>query len=90
MFKYSLVPVEDFEIWDEFVEKSPQGTVFSNSQYLKAMGKKTIAFFIFKGRVIKAGISLVLTDDEKCVELGDLSIYNGLIFKKNESQKNKI
>ena len=88
MAKYSLIPVLDSHDWDLFVDKSPQGTVFSNSQYLKAIGRKTISYFICKGSDIKAGIALILTDDEKCAELDDLSIYNGLIFHEDENQKN--
>jgi len=87
MNKYSLIEVQDFSKWDEFVESSPQGTIFSNSDYLQNIGKKFKLFFILRGDELKAGISLILSDDEKSTEIDDLVIYNGIMFVEDKRQK---
>jgi len=87
MNKYSLVEVPDYSQWDEFVESSPQGTIFSNSEYLQHIGRKFKLLYVLRGDELKAGISLILSDDEKSTELDDLVIYNGIMFVDDKRQK---
>jgi hypothetical protein len=87
MSKFFLEKVEDFDKWDAFVEKSPQGTLFSNSNYIKAIEKPFDIFFIFKGEEIKAGLLLVLSDDHSGCVLDDLVIYNGILFNWDPTKK---
>ena len=61
MSKFSLAPVEDFEKWDEFVEKSPKGTFFSASDYIQAIGKPFE--LVFKWEEQKAGLLLIFSND---------------------------
>lgn len=87
MSKYKLCRVLDFQQWDSFVEESPQGTIFSSSLYLDAVGRKYERFFIQKGDEIKAALYYIITDDERECELDDLVIYNGLMFRNDSAQK---
>lgn len=87
MNKYSLIKVQDYIKWDEFVESSPQGTIFSNSEYLQHIGRKFKLFYVLRGNELKAGVSLILSDDEKSTEIDDLVIYNGIMFVADKRQK---
>jgi hypothetical protein len=87
MNKYSLLEVQDYKKWDEFVELSPQGTIFSNSEYLQHIGRKFKLFYVLQGAKLKAGISLILSDDEESTEIDDLVIYNGIMFIDDKRQK---
>ena len=87
MSKYSLTPVHDFEKWDEFVEKSLEGTIFSSSDYIQAIEKPYELFYVLKGEEKKAGVSLILSDDRSGCVLDDLVIYNGIFFNFDHTMK---
>jgi len=87
MAKFELKKVDNLARWDEFVENSNEGTVFSLSDYLQGMGKNFQLFFVLQGMEIKAGVSLVLSDDGERVIDDDLVIYNGLMFDPMLGQK---
>jgi hypothetical protein len=87
MSKYKLCQVSDAQQWDSFVEESPQGTIFSSSLYLDAVGRKYERFFVCKGDEIKAAFCCIITDDERECELDDLVIYNSLMFRNDPAQK---
>jgi hypothetical protein len=82
-----MIKVREYDKWNEFVESSPQGTIFSNSEYLLHTGRKFILFYVLRGDVVKAGVSLVLSDDEQSTEIDDLVIYNGIMFVNDKRQK---
>ena len=86
--KYKIKEVEDLIVWDEFVEKSPQGTGFSNSLYLNSCDSHYEIFFIYKGDEIKAG--LCLTTEGKSARLDDLVIYNGILFPPYNPDQRKV
>lgn len=87
MNKYCLVKVQNYDQWNDFVESSPQGTIFANSEYLEHVGRKFALFFVLRGEEIKAGLALIVSDDEKAVEIDDLVIYNGILFVDDKKQK---
>ena len=87
--KYSIQPVTDSEKWDNFVEKSSQGTNFSKYGYLNSCGRKFENQFVLKGNEIKAGYSVILSDDGREVELDDLVIYNGIFFVPDDPNQKK-
>lgn len=80
MSKYRIAPVTDNLQWNSFVESSPQGTVFSRSEYLDAVGRRSECLYIVKGDEVKAGLALIMSDDGTSVEFDDLVIYNGIMF----------
>ena len=73
--KLSLATVTDMGKWDTFVESSLEGTIFSSSAYLNALNRRYELFYILKGSEIRAGISLILSEDGSLCELDDLVIY---------------
>ena len=85
MAKFTIHNIEDWKLWDKFVEDSIQGTIFSKYDYLESTGLEYKCFYIQKGKEVKAGVSIVLSGD-KCV-LDDMVIYNGIIFKNDVTQK---
>lgn len=73
------MPVEDLEKWDTFVEKSPQGTLFSLSCYLNAVEQPFELFYVVQGEEVRAGIALIKDAQGDC-KLHDHVIYNGVLF----------
>ena len=53
---YHIDAVGD-DIWDGFVEKSKQGTVFNSSQFLKALDEPVRKWGCYKGSELKGAIS---------------------------------
>ncbi len=80
--KLSLVPVTEADDWDELINRSPQGNLFSERLYLKATGRNHHLYWVKQGTgtEIKAGLVLIVSDDGRCCELDDLVIYGGLLF----------
>lgn len=87
MSKFHMREVDDLTKWDAFVEFSPQGTIFSSYTYLEAVDRKYKLYWIYKGNQVKAGLSLILSDDESRCELDDLVIYNGILFGRDQERK---
>lgn len=87
MRKYKITRVEDNNLWDGFVNSSPQGTIFSLSHYLELAVDNYERYWIFKGNQIKGGLSLVLNDSKNTCVLDELVIHNGLMFAEDSSQK---
>ena len=63
MVDFNLTSVEDDEKWDQFVDLSPQGTIFSYSDYLAKAGCKFLRQYICRGTEKVAGLVLALSDD---------------------------
>lgn len=85
--KYILKEVENITTWNEFVDNSPQGTVFSMDYYLNFAQVKYKNFFVYKGSEVKAALSLNFSDNfDNCMN-DDLVIYNGIMFSKDAIRK---
>lgn len=78
--KLSMHRVAEGEDWDALVRRSPQGTLFSERAYLQWTGHKHHLWWVRQGTELKAGVCLVVSDDERRCELDDLVIYGGLLF----------
>ena len=87
MSKYTIESVKDDNEWDDFVNNSPQGTVFALTHYLDLAVDHHCRYWILKGSQVKAGLSLVLSDGEDECVLDDLIIHNGLMFAHDPLQK---
>jgi hypothetical protein len=85
--KYSFEEVSDYTIWNNFNELSPQGTIFSNVDYLEAAQVNYKLYFAYRGDKIKAGIAVCLSDNNENVILDEFVIYNGILFKDDPVQK---
>lgn len=87
MPKFHIKDVDNLLEWDAFVEKSPQGTLFSHSDYLKTATQKYRLIWVYKGNQRKAGVALVLNEDKTSCVLDDLVIYNAILFLNDKTQK---
>ena len=87
MSKFILKKVEDFKRWDEFVDRSPQGTIFFSSEYVQLVEGPYELLYVLKGEEWKAGLSLMLSDDRSRCVIDDLVIYNGILFNRDLTQK---
>lgn len=87
--KLSIVPVTEADDWDELVNRSPQGTLFSETLYLKATGRNHHLYWIKQGAgtEIKAGLALIVSEDGRCCELDDLVIYGGILYGLDQNRQ---
>jgi hypothetical protein len=78
--KLSWVRVENLAEWDSLVDRSPQGTLFSESAYLSVSGRQCDRFLVKQGIETKAGVCVVRSESRGVCELDDLVIYGGIMF----------
>ena len=76
----------DFD-WDYLVENSTQGSIFSESYFLKCLSVRHKKFIVFKGETIVAGFNIFLSDDEINTVNEYLSIHNSIMFISKPNQK---
>ena len=76
MTKFTILPESNAQRWDDFVEESLQGTVFSLSHYLSKVGHDYERYFIYKKSEIRAAFCCLLDPSGQNCELDDLVIYN--------------
>jgi len=86
--KLSLVKTNEYAKWDSFVEQSSEGTIFSTTDYLSAVGRIFDLFFVCKGSTIVAGVCLIISDDRTRSELDSMVIYSGILFSPKDSHQN--
>lgn len=82
-YPYEISSVNDLDEWDELVERSPQGTIFSSSQYLCAAGVEFDLYVVRLRQQIKAGVVLITGKERKNTIFDDLVIYGGLLFDRD-------
>ena len=71
---------QDVSLWDSFVEKSPDGTIFATSAFLKNTPQKLVTLGLYKGEHLKA-LSYFFTNEEETKVMGSpFSIHCGLII----------
>jgi|TARA_Y100000294_G_scaffold166749_1_gene175348 hypothetical protein len=85
--KYTLEPVDDWDLWDRCVNASPQGSIFLLSNYLKFADVPSRFWFIRKGSAIRGGLCVQETQDGSECRLDDLVIHNGLWFLSDSTKK---
>lgn len=74
--------------WDEFIHKSPFGTIFSLSEYLEAVGHRTRLFWCLRGVERRAAV-VINEDAQGRAVLDDFIIHNGLIFGPRANKQNR-
>lgn len=87
--KFSFKKVQADEVWDDFILKSAQGTIFSESLYLNSIGARASCYFVYNKNELRAAVSVVESEDPSISELDDFIIYNGLIFGCPTTGKNQ-
>lgn len=77
---YRLERIQLGREWDEFVQESQNGTVFSHSSFLKNIDKPAAVFYCYKKKEKRAGVAVVETDDGRSCCFHQFVIYNGILF----------
>ncbi len=86
--EYTFVETLADEKWDKFVENSSNGTIFSNSVYLKASGVNYKLFYCYKKEELRAAVSVIEDAKGESLILDDLVIYNGIMYNKPTNKQN--
>jgi len=86
--EYTFVQALADEKWDKFVEDSSNGTIFSNSVYLKASGVNYKLFYCYKREELRAAVSVIEDIKGESLILDDLIIYNGIMYNKPTNKQN--
>lgn len=66
--------------WDAHVATAAEGTLFSESLYLGALGRPVDRFLVRKGHEIRAAVCAVPASNARATVLDDLVIYGGIMF----------
>lgn len=80
---------DDYSIWDNFVDNSIGGSIFSKSWYLDALQVKYEILVVEDKNIIKAGIVLA-KNEIKTYANPMLDKYLGVIFAKEDGNRQKI
>ncbi|HBC87156.1 MAG TPA: hypothetical protein DCZ94_09400 [Lentisphaeria bacterium] len=71
--------------WDNFVDSSPQGTIFNKSIFLECYGKPVRYISVLKGNEILGAMAYV--ESENGIEINPFQMYSGYIFKDHSDLK---
>jgi len=85
---YTLKETEVDDKWDNFIDESLNGTIFSRSYYLKASQVKYKCYYCYKKEELRAAVVVIESVDEKNLVLDDLVIYNGIMYNKPTNKQN--
>ena len=86
---YSLTQAEPDSDWDKFVEASPQGTIFSLTEFVGASRFRPSLWYCQKNKRIVAAVALLETEDGTgCLHAG-LLVYNGILFAPHDPNQNQ-
>lgn len=86
MAKYKIELCDDMNLWDTFVNNSPQGTVFNNSNFLKTINDNNNYYFVKKGEEILSAFTLVLDLNNLPVKTIPFVPYiNNIMFSEKKS-----
>lgn len=81
--KYTFERALADDDWDQFIERSPQGTVFSSSVFLQATGQKLSLWKVFKNNEWVGVVVTGESDDGKSTCLIPFAIYGGIIKRQS-------
>lgn len=87
MTKYILQRAECDAKWDERVQASEQGTIFTWSDHLAALQRPVHLYYVCKGQVVCGWVVCPVSPNEKSVMLDPYLIYGGIGFVQ-EPQRN--
>lgn len=87
-YRVEEVPLDS--VWDEWVEHSPQGTIFQNSHVLSALSANPRGYLISKANQPKALLGLMLSDDGQHVVPHGSVVYTGIMFLQHDKKQNLV
>ena len=84
MAKYRIEKCSDYNQWDDFVNKSPQGTIFSDRRLISAVSDKCDYYFVKKGEEVVGAINIMLDKNgEPLFDIPFMQYSNAILFKDN-------
>ncbi len=79
--KYKMQPVVAASLWDQIVEKSREGTVFSKSVILNSLTEeKPALWLIMKDQQVSGGLCIIESNDGRRAISSGFAIYAGLML----------
>ena len=75
--------------WDTFVRSSPNGSIFSLSDYLNAVDARHELWYCYKNRERRAAVALIESPDGGSTVLHDFVIYGGVMFPPPAHRQNR-
>ena len=83
--KVRLLTEDERSLWDNYVDESPQGTVFHKSFWLEASGRKYVIYGYFRGGELYAGICLtyITKFGINVASQPEMTPYSGVLFKEH-------
>lgn len=83
--KYFVINWQEIaNIWDDFVEDSPQGTVFAKTDFLNALGVPFQIITVYLRQKIVAGTVILFSQDGKTLPAPfPFTPYQGLLLADN-------
>lgn len=85
-FEIRRLVENEYALWDDFVDNSPQGTVFHKTYWLKASGENFRIYGYFKGNELFAGIPVCYDQIFGCKYFSRplQTPYMGILFKEQD------
>lgn len=77
---YRLEATKADDLWDEFVQASPDGTLFSTSAYLSQTASRLGLYRCYNSQELRAVVALVESPDGTSAVADDLVIYGGICY----------
>ena len=74
--------------WNKFIEASPQGTLFSRSEFIGSLNARPGLWYCYKNNNIKAALVLIESDDGSSTNIHNLMIYGSILFKPHDPDQN--
>ncbi|WP_269622633.1 GNAT family N-acetyltransferase [Prochlorococcus marinus] len=76
----SLLPCELDDKWDDYINSSPDLSIYSNKIFLENIKEKLGLYACYKGKELRAVVILVEDENSKNAILNDYLIYSGICF----------
>jgi hypothetical protein len=87
--KYRLEKAAADSRWDAQVEASPNGTVFSRTEYLRCIDAPFALYHCLRKEEVRASLALIEDVRGGATSLHDFVIYNGIMFSPPQHRQNR-
>ena len=77
---FHLSACRDGQVWDDFVDRSLQGSVFCKSAFMSALGRKLERWLVSEAAKIVAAYPVLLNDEQPIAAPHPYTLYQGLMF----------
>ena len=89
MSKFTISECSDLDKWDNFVEESPQGTIYSSSDFILSIYPNSKLFLVENAHEVLGGVSLLIDHEQNLVKAPSyFPFFNSILFKPNRGVLN--